>query len=562
MALDFDQISARLTRLPDDALSAFARQHMSNYSIMSLVANELSRRKGIRDAAALKMAGTPPPVNEQLVASLSSGQAPTQGGAGGMDPATLPENQGLGLLPIKTAYVAEGGIIGYAERGLVDDEDAAKSDKKDEADKKSLVDRGLGLIYGMYDPTRPWQSRLPAYTRPFTAMLSPEQEPGQRQAPEPRQRYGADDFPVLSPESRDVWPSAVAQPRVAPRPAGGIAQLAPQQPPAVDPRQQALKTAEYFMGDLEPRYNQQAVDKFKEQQDAIRKRQEAAHKAYLASIPPDKAGAAAEARYKKDAEADPARRKDAFYMALIEAGLGMMASSSPHAFQGLAEGAMRGLGAYKSSMKELDSLARSRNEALDAIEKARRAEQMGLAKDKLALEKDAIRLEDEFSEKMFNFIENRKGLDAQAKRDMHKSAMEIYVNEKKQREQLQAQREIAAMRAWSDQPDPLKDLDRRILAAELAGNKAEAERLYPIRERFRGVPRGITTDLQMQKRRDEFLDKNRAAKRVYDAVPEYKQLVDDAINQGGTPPGPTPAQERAYTNSLRGISSVNLVPQK
>lgn len=524
MALDFNQISARLTRLPDDALSAFARQHMSNYSIMSLVANERSRRKGIRDAAALKMAGTPPPVNEQLVASLSSGQAPTQRGAGDTDPSTLPENQGLGLLPIKTAYGAEGGIVGYADRGLVDESDAAYTD--------------LGIpLQGAGVPTLP--SGLPI----GTLIGLEDSEPWRRKTSAPAAR--AESRAAETKAERQPAPAPAPAPaRAASRPASGIAQLAAPRAPAVDPRQQAMEDARYFFDQVKPRDTETGAKQLEAIEAKSTAAREKARKEYLAALPKDQIGAEAEARYKKEAEAEPERRKEAFYMAMIEAGLGMMASSSPYALQGIGEGAMKGVGSYKNAMKELDSLARSRNEALDSISKARRAEQMGNAKEAYEYAQTADSNANKFAKEMFNFIQGRKDLDQQDKMNIMKSIYADFNADARLATELRSREKIAGMQLAA-RTDQMDTLNAQYAAAVRAGDTKRAEETLSIIRNLRGAPRGALTDAQENAIVAKFFERRPIAETVYSADPTYRQAVLAAAARGETPPMPTQEQIRA-----------------
>lgn len=556
MAFDFNQISARLTRLSDEALSAFARQHMSNYSIMSLVANELSRRKEIRDASALKMAGTPPPVNEQVVAALSRGQAPMQGGAGSTGPAALPENQGIARLPMQTEFAAEGGIVGYADGGVARFNGDTGSDVppiESAATQGELIERARRRRLeaerqaGDWAPTeadvrgRTIKSMLPfplnvaAEAIGFTGGAAPVESSG---PPVSQRTLDARDARAMQPAQPAPSP-APAPARAASRPASGIAQLAAPRAPAVDPRQQAMEDARYFFDQIKPRDTETGAKKLEEIEAKSVAAREKARKEYLAALPKDQIGAEAEARYKKEAEAEPERRKEAFYMAMVEAGLGMMASRSPYALQGIGEGAMRGVGSYKNAMKELDSLARSRNEALDSISKARRAEQMGNAKEAYEYAQTADSNANKFAKEMFNFVQGRKDLDDQDKMNIMKSIYADFNADARLATELRSRERVAGMQL-SARTD---SIDAQILAAHKAGNAGEVQKLLALKQSMN--TRGALTDAQENAIVAKFFDRRPIAETVYSADPTYRQAVLAAAARGETPPMPTQEQIRA-----------------
>ena len=66
-------------------------------------------------------------------------------------------------------------------------------------------------------------------------------------------------------------------------------------------------------------------------------------------------------------------KKDAFQMALVNAGLGIAAGSSQYALQNIAEGAMVGTKQYMSAMKDLKAAAKERQKAFAMIDEARGA---------------------------------------------------------------------------------------------------------------------------------------------------------------------------------------------
>lgn len=536
MAMNVNQITAQLARLPDQALRTVAQMHKSDPYIMALVAGESARRKEIRTAATPQTPGMQPTVADQLIASL-------------------PEDQGIARLPMQTEFAAEGGIVGYADGGVARFNGDERSDVpsiESAADQGELIERARRRRLeaerqaGDWAPTeadvrgRTIKSMLPfplnvaAEAIGFTGGAAPVESSGppvSQRTLDARDALAGRPVPAAAPTP--------APTRAAPRPAAGIAQLAAPRAPAVDPRQQAMEDARYFFDQIKPRDTETGAKQLEEIEARSTAAREKARKEYLAALPKDQIGAEAEARYKKEAEAEPARRKEALYMAMIEAGLGMMASSSPYALQGIGEGAMKGVGSYKNAMKELDSLARSRNEALDSISKARRAEQMGNAKEAYEYAQTADSNANKFAKEMFNFIQGRKDLDQQDKMNIMKSIYADFNADARLATELRSREKIAGMQlaARTD------SIDAQILAAHKAGNAGEVQKLIALKQAMN--TRGALTDAQENAIVAKFFDRRPIAETVYSADPTYRQAVLAAAARGETPPMPTQEQIRA-----------------
>jgi hypothetical protein len=76
------------------------------------------------------------------------------------------------------------------------------------------------------------------------------------------------------------------------------------------------------------------------------------------------------ARLDKQEAGAAGEKKDAFNMALVKAGLGMMAGTSQHAFANIGQGAMGGLEDYAGTMKDLKKASLERDKLRDAAEAA------------------------------------------------------------------------------------------------------------------------------------------------------------------------------------------------
>lgn len=542
MAMNVNQITAQLARLPDQALRTVAQMHKSDPYMMALVAGESARRKELRTAATPQAPNMQPTVADQLIASL-------------------PEDQGIARLPMQTEFAAEGGIVGYADGGVARFNGDTGSDVppiESAATQGELIERARRRRLeaerqaGDWAPTeadvrgRTIKSMLPfplnvaAEAIGFTGGAAPAESSG---PPVSQRTLDARDARAMQPAQPAPSP-APAPARTAPRPASGIAQLAAPRAPAVDPRKQAMEDAKYFFDQIKPRDTETGAKKLEEIEAKSVAAREKARKEYLAALPKDQIGAEAEARYKKEAEAEPERRKEALYMALVEAGLGMMASRSPYALQGIGEGAMRGVGSYKNAMKELDSLARSRNEALDSISKARRAEQMGNAKEAYEYAQTADSNANKFAKEMFNFVQGRKDLDDQDKMNIMKSIYADFNADARLATELRSRERVAGMQLAA-RTDQMDTLNAQYAAAVRAGDTKRAEETLSIIRNLRGAPRGALTDAQENAIVAKFFDRRPIAETVYSADPTYRQAVLAAAARGETPPMPTQEQIRA-----------------
>jgi len=112
-----NQITSELAKMADPMLQKYAAMHKNDPYTVALAVGESNRRKAIRTAAQGRAAGQQQPkVVDQDIAEMSGVDA-----MGNMTGA-LPENIGIGRLPAPNMAPigkAEGGIIGYADRGAV-----------------------------------------------------------------------------------------------------------------------------------------------------------------------------------------------------------------------------------------------------------------------------------------------------------------------------------------------------------------------------------------------------------------------------------------------------------
>lgn len=112
-----NQITSELAKMADPMLQKYAAMHKNDPYTVALAVGESNRRKAIRTAAQGRAAGQQQPkVVDQDIAEMAAVDP-----MGNMTGA-LPENMGIGRLPAPNMAPigkAEGGIIGYADRGVV-----------------------------------------------------------------------------------------------------------------------------------------------------------------------------------------------------------------------------------------------------------------------------------------------------------------------------------------------------------------------------------------------------------------------------------------------------------
>lgn len=101
--LNVNQITAQLARMPDQALQRYAQMNKGDPYILALALSESNRRKQMRDGAQMA-APEQPKVVDQAIAGMA---------------APMPEDVGIGQLPVGEMEFAAGGIVAFDEGGKV-----------------------------------------------------------------------------------------------------------------------------------------------------------------------------------------------------------------------------------------------------------------------------------------------------------------------------------------------------------------------------------------------------------------------------------------------------------
>ena len=114
--INANQITSRLRMMSDQELQRFAEMHKQDPYMFPLAFNERNMRKEMRSAPQGQGAAPQAPVNQQALAA--------------MQPAQLPEDQGIGALNPNMQF-ADGGLVSFAGGGESTVGPYARADDRD-----------------------------------------------------------------------------------------------------------------------------------------------------------------------------------------------------------------------------------------------------------------------------------------------------------------------------------------------------------------------------------------------------------------------------------------------
>lgn len=361
--INVNEITAKLAKLPDQALQQYAQMHKTDPYLMALAVTEAGRRKAIRQGQQTQMAGQEQPkvVDQELMAMAPQVAQP------------MPEETGIAQLPVEEADYAGGGIVAFAGGGAMPVYGGPYGGGRILPDTTGYEGKTLGDLYdyvvegGKRIHKAGTKEERDRVAREEFAAKQEQQNLANRDA---LRRYdaGLNTVQVPMPEAAaaavakksagDADTGAGAGPRAASP--TGIASLASPE--------SALKAAGQFY----------AGDDLKNEIGNYRKSVEARNAAELQAFnegkPAGKAYEGLEALLNKEADAEAGDKKAATGMAIFKAGLAMMAGTSSNAFENIAKGGIAGLDDYSAAMKDFKKAAKERQKAFADIEQARRAE--------------------------------------------------------------------------------------------------------------------------------------------------------------------------------------------
>lgn len=357
MAIAPQNIMTTLRGMGDAELAKYAQMHQQDPYIFPLAFQESQNRQHLRSAKQAEMAGQQQPkVVQQDLSQMAQMAAPQMPPQAAPQTQGLPEDSGIAQLPAQNLQkMAGGGIIAFEEGGYVPRYggftdgsvvyDPSGAVVYTDGTEQTDDDRTIMERFGIFNPEnrrtlekaeRDLQARENASKNTTTTASQKQPEPT---------------IPEVAPDEKPALAKEKGKDTPAPRPQGGlpvlasemdsyakaVAKLAPKEPD---------ETNEQYMARKDKAVGPSPIEGQKERLD----------------------------KQERNASGDKA---DALNMALIKAGLGMMAGKSQHALQNIGEGAQGGLADYNEAMKDLKKAALERDKSRDALENAAYAYKRG-----------------------------------------------------------------------------------------------------------------------------------------------------------------------------------------
>jgi hypothetical protein len=388
MAIASQNIMATLRGMPDAQLAKYAAMHKNDPFIFPLAFQESQTRKQTRASQQAQMAGQEQPkVVDQAVAEMM--------------PQALPEDTGIAQLPAQNMQgMAGGGIVAFEVGGEVprfngqtgslyrDIYSMTPDEIKEQAARKLRMDAARAGLSGATEAAVAAES--PGFVQSAKNALG-------RFSPSGLAGWGFGTYHGELNSNEDAELKKRWE-----KPGFKAADQSVYMDAAVDPRRTDNTTSPNYAGARDSAPDTRTEDQGKtsgkegKKEAGINKLLPAAPgagKATPTAAPTTDAaqrGLGSIAEYAKEANdyagADPTARqleriekqeagaagekKDALNMALLKAGLGMMAGTSRHAFENIGKGAMAGAEEYGSAMKDLKKAGLERDKMRDAAEQA------------------------------------------------------------------------------------------------------------------------------------------------------------------------------------------------
>lgn len=472
--INIEQITARLAKLPDQALQQYAMMHKEDPYIMALAVSESNRRKQIR-AAGQVQAQEQPKVADQALMDMAPQQSPDETGIAGL----------------------AAGDMNFADGGIVEHYQVGGSTYETPYDRMTRLNREREAALRAERLAR--VEAAGGNTTPYGEQMANVGRFIDQYVPDPRDLFKT---LVSAPGyglNKDLAPAAKAEAPAAPAGPTGQTQLSPQQieaavarpkleanaglggtkeaaamrgakptgtTPAAPAAAPSIDDAKTLAGQfLDTKAAEDVFKKFATDEEAAIAKQRAE---FNKDKPQGKAYSKYEEMLSKE-EAGAGKEKDeALGLAIFKAGLGMMAGSSPHAFENIGKGAMAGLDDYSSAMKDMKKAARERQKAMADIDNARRAE-----------ERDDWKTSREFENKASERLSKARELGVRGIMDITGKSAEIASGIYKtqvteggldRRAKLQADTTLAAAKIRGDDRGELTPKDRAAIADKAMDN--------------------------------------------------------------------------------------------
>ena len=421
--MNLNKVIAHLVDMTPPQRKQFAQMHMDDPMMLSaakFVDNQITKQAAAMSAQ--QMGAAPPPVNQQVVAQMSPQPPAPQ--AAPMPQATpqdegqgqpMPEDTGIAQLPAQNMEgMADGGIVGYADTGLVQDRQPGESFA---AYRQRVLEGGKLPSKIAAADNAPFPYTIG--TGPFTGSRD---ELIRQANAELERRRGANQMPTKSPYVTDTvdlsqTPPAAAKPpakpvapaarkddkvkrnpdnykpaEAAPKKKVGIDQLRQETIPAtqaIPPSAAETPSQDLSLDRFMPAGSKRPSEADVEAANAAKMQSaEEALSGFNADVAKrGKAMTEQEARIAVREATSKDRLETDTNLSLINAGLAMMQSTGK-GLAGIAEGAQVGTKQYQAGLREYDNAKEKLDTARDLIEQYRRTEDTMNDKDRRALTKN------------------------------------------------------------------------------------------------------------------------------------------------------------------------------
>jgi len=429
--MNINAVIAHLVEMTPPQRKQFAQMHMDDPMMLSaakFVDNQITKQAAAMSAQ--RMGAAPPPVNQQVVAQMSpqppapqaapmpqAGPQPEPQAApqdqGQAQP--MPEDTGIAQLPAPNMEgMADGGIVGYADTGLVQDRQPGESFA---AYRQRVLEGGKLPSKIAAADNAPFPYTIG--TGPFTGSRD---ELIRQANAELERRRGANQMPTKSPYVTDTvdlsqTPPAAAKPpakpvapaarkddkvkrnpdnykpaEAAPKKKVGIDQLRQETIPAtqaIPPSAAETPSQDLSLDRFMPAGSKRPSEADVEAANAAKMQgAEEALSGFNADLAKrGKAMTEQEARIAVREATSKDRLETDTNLSLINAGLAMMQSTGK-GLAGIAEGAQVGTKQYQAGLREYDNAKEKLDTARDLIEQYRRTEDTMNDKDRRALTKN------------------------------------------------------------------------------------------------------------------------------------------------------------------------------
>jgi hypothetical protein len=449
--INVQQITSRLARLPDQALQQYAAMHKNDPYIMALALSESNRRKQMREGAQTA-ASEQPKVVDQEIANMA---------------APMPEDVGIGQLPAGDMNFASGGIVAFGDGGEVERYQAGGS-LFPAGSVMGMFQRGQlqvpeGAVFGTTDEAnrllrRQIEEEQLRREMEAAAAANVENRRLTNRAASMREQAAA--LPRTTPKAAPgadtgaagARPAAAAEPELlggpgtaAAAPATGIAGL------ASTPSTMKAELAAFMpQGKVADPYAAEIAELGAEGIAAAKTRKEMRERQLeemgLYGVEQEKRLREREGRVAK-------QERDVGPLAMLQAGLAMMSGSSPYALQNIGIGAQTGLKTYSEGIDKIESARDKLDEAFGRIDAARRSERILTDREKAELQSDydkskieAKKLAVAGAQQAYGWARQDAGKAFDAYAAEQRLGAELQSKERLAREQIKAQKEIAAGR--------------------------------------------------------------------------------------------------------------------